>query len=360
MVKHMNIMNRILDKNLESCAKMRLDSILSVIPIVEIKKSGTHVAIGKSMFDVVADIVVSGKPMKLVAEVVKRAEPRFARMAALDLRSRMQSVKNGYGILMAPYLSPAAVQVCRESRVGCMDLSGNAFLHFGNVFIERSGRANAYVESRPLKSLFSPKTSRVLRALLLNPSKRWHVEELSKAAGISLGLASKAKQALLAQEWVEEDGRRLVLLKPFDLLKEWARNYSFKKNRLFSFYSGLAEEALETALKTECEKRTCQYGLALFSGAGRVAPYVRFPKFFAYIDGDIAEVAEALELKKVESGANVTLLDPYDGGVFQGLRQIGEASVVSDIQLYLDLMSYGARGEEAAQAIFEQRIEPLW
>jgi len=353
-------MKKELDNSLKPCAKMRLDSILSVLPIVEVKSSGTHVEIGGNMFDVVASIDVSGKPMKLFAEVVKRAEPRFARMAALELKSRIQSVKNGYGILVAPYISPTAVEICRESGVGCMDLSGNAFLSFGSVFIERSGRANAYLEARPLRSLFSPKTSRVLMAFFLNPSKRWQVGELSRAAGVSLGLASKAKQALLAQEWVEEDGRRLILRKPFELLKEWSRSYSFKKNRILSFYSGLSETALETAVKTECGKRACRYGLALFTGAARVAPYVAFPKFFAYIDGDIAEVAEALELKKVESGANVTLLEPYDDGVFLGLRQIGGASVVSDIQLYLDLMSYGTRGEDAAQAVFEQRIQPLW
>lgn len=59
------------------------------------------------------------------------------------------------------------------------------------------------------------------------------------------------------------------------------------------------------------------------------------------------------------SGANVTLLEPYDAGVLQGLREIGGMNVVSDLQLYLDLRSYGARGEEAARAIFEQRIKPF-
>ena len=51
------------------------------------------------------------------------------------------------------------------------------------------------------------------------------------------------------------------------------------------------------------------------------------------------------------SGVDVTLLEPYDVGVFPGLREISGMNVVSDLQLYLDLKSYGARGEEAAQAI---------
>jgi hypothetical protein len=345
---------------LESAAELRLDSILGVIPFVELKGATTNVRIGDTMFDLMVDVVVSGRPMKLLAEIKTKAEPRFVRMAALQLKSRVQTIKNGFGILVAPFISPEAIQICREAGIGCMDLCGNVFLSFGNIFIEKSGMPNAFLEARPLKSLFSPKTSRVLRALLSNPSKGWYVEELSKVADISLGLASKAKQELLSQEWIREEGRRVILCKPLQLLDEWAKNYTYKKNCLSSFYSGDSEQALETAIKSECEKSGYRYALALFSGARRVAPFVRFPKFFFYVEGPIADIVEALRLKKVESGANVTLLEPYDAGVFQGLQKIGGMNVVSDIQLYLDLRSYGARGDEAAQAIFEQRIKPSW
>jgi hypothetical protein len=121
-----------------------------------------------------------------------------------------------------------------------------------------------------------------------------------------------------------------------------------------------SEEQLEAAIKKECEKKKYRYGLALFSGARKVAPFVRFMKFFSYIEGDIEDIAKALQFKKVESGANVTLLQPYDDGVFYRLQDINGINVVSDIQLYLDLKSYKGRGEEAAQAIFEQRIKPKW
>ncbi len=137
-------------------------------------------------------------------------------------------------------------------------------------------------------------------------------------------------------------------------------NYSYKKNTGFSFYTGLSEDQLEAAIKNECEKRKYRYGLALFSGARKVAPFVRFMRFFSYVEGNIENIAKALQLKKVETGANVTLLEPYDEGVFYGLQDIRGINVVSDIQLYLDLKSYKGRGEEAAQAIFEQSIKTRW
>ena len=206
----------------------------------------------------------------------------------------------------------------------------------------------------------SLKSSRVLRVLLADPSKRWYVEDLSREAGISIGLASRVKQALLAKEWIDEENKRFYLSKPKVALEQWVNNYSYSKNQSFSFYSGLMDDQLETIIKRECEKRDHRYALALFSGARKVAPFVRFMRFFSYIDGDIEEIAESLQFKKVESGANVVLLQPYDKGVFYGLQNINDIKVVSDIQLYLDLKSYRGRGEEAAQAIFEQRIKPKW
>jgi len=117
---------------------------------------------------------------------------------------------------------------------------------------------------------------------------------------------------------------------------------------------------LERALKEEAENTGFRYGLALFTGARKVAPFVRFPRFFAYVGNSIEGTANALSLKKVDSGANVTLLEPYDEGILLGLQDVNGIKVVSDIQLYLDLKSYGGRGEDAAQAVYEQRIRPRW
>ncbi len=69
-----------------------------------------------------------------------------------------------------------------------------------------------------------------------------------------------------------------------------------------------------------------------------------FPRFFSYIEGDIIDLAKSLQFKKVESGANVTLLSPYDDGVFYGLHDVKGVKVVSNIQLYLDLKSYKGKG----------------
>ena len=41
----------------------------------------------------------------------------------------------------------------------------------------------------------------------------------------------------------------------------------------------------------------------------------------------------------------------YDEGVFYGVSQVAGVTVVSKVQLYVDLFNYPARGKEAAEII---------
>ena len=339
-------------------AKKSLESVLSEIPFVEIKEIKSEVRADNKRADFILKVLISGKPVKIIAEVKSLGEPRLIRVAVAQVQTYLQAYPGSYGILIAPYLSNTSRQICKEAGIGCIDLAGNAFLSFKNIYVDRTGMPNPFSVARLSKSVFSPKSSRILRVLLSDPIKRWYVEGISQEAGVSIGLASRVKQALLEKEWIKEENKRFYIVEFEEVLYEWVRNYVYTKNQVSSFYSGLSEDNLEEAIKKECIKRNYRYGLALFSGARKVAPFVRFLRFFTYIDGDIENIASALQLKKVESGPNVMLLQPYDEGIFYGLQNINGISVVSDIQLYLDLKSYKGRGDEAAQAIFEQRLKP--
>jgi hypothetical protein len=89
-----------------------------------------------------------------------------------------------------------------------------------------------------------------------------------------------------------------------------------------------------------------------------VAPFLRYNRAFSYILGDIETLAKDLNFKEVSSGSNISILQPYDEGVFYKEQVIGGVKVVSDIQLYLDLISYKERGEEAAKFLYEQSLFP--
>jgi hypothetical protein len=56
----------------------------------------------------------------------------------------------------------------------------------------------------------------------------------------------------------------------------------------------------------------------------------------------------------------VTLLEPYDAGVFYGAKEIDGVCVASPVQVYLDLRGFRGRGEEAAVKLLDEVIRPQW
>ncbi len=81
---------------------------------------------------------------------------------------------------------------------------------------------------------------------------------------------------------------------------------------------------------------------------------------FIYIEKAFQPAVSYLGLKEVDSGENVTLMIPYDEGVFYGVQEVDNLILVSDIQLYLDLKGYKQRGKDAAEFLLERRIKKAW
>jgi len=304
------------------------------------------------------------KQYSLFFEVKSIGQPRYVRMAVNQLQAIISQKEEVYGIFGAPYLSEESIKICRENNIGFIDIAGNCLLKFNNIYINIQGRPNPYPTTRPLRSLFAQKSTRALRVLLCNPRKDWSVKDLAREANISLGQASNLKKKLLDHEFIEEvktqKGLRFHILNPETLLKRWAENYSYRKNRVKNYYSFDEVKDIEKKLVNYCEANKIRYAFTLTSGASLVAPSLRYKRVFAYIRDSLESVAQALGWKEVSSGQNVSLLEPYDEGIFYELRDINGKKVVSDIQLYLDLQSYKERGEEAARFLLERRLRPQW
>jgi hypothetical protein len=228
------------------------------------------------------------------------------------------------------------------------------------VYIEQEGKPNVFKEKRDLRSLYSPKAERVLRVLLMKPGKNWKVEELAKEAEVSLGQVSNVKKLLMDREWIQADKTGFMMNEPEQLLSEWQENYAFRRNKIHDFYSLGGPGQFEADLVEYCNREEVKYAFTGFSGAARLAPSVRYQRAMAYLEDLEEGVLPKLDLKKVSSGANVSMFVPYDEGVFYGAREVGGAQVASPVQVYLDVRAFRGRGEEAAQMLLEQVIRPAW
>lgn len=327
--------------------------------------------------DLVAQVATpTGEQYTLVVEAKSSGEPRIARLAAAQLRALINSIPSSYGVFVAPYVSEATRRVCREEDIGFIDLCGNCLLALDGVYLSIEGKPNLFRTGRGLKSLFAPKASRCVRAVLTEPDREWRVKDLAAEARVSAGQAFNVKTILLSAELASESGkgpsRRFRLVKPEELLLEWAANYSYTRNSRTGYYSFDDTRTLERRLAEYCRTNNVTYAFTLTSGAALVAPMLRYDTVFAYVAGKQAGLSSALGLKPVETGPNLVLLEPYDEGVLYGARDVGldvradevpspsAGRVVSDIQLFLDLKSYKARGEEAANFLLEEKLRPRW
>jgi len=296
----------------------------------------------------------------ILVEAKNSGQPRLARDAVNQLLRFRAEKPDAYPVFLAPYISPSAGNICKEAGTGYIDLAGNCYLAFGSVFINREGKKNPYASSRKLKSLYQPVSSRVLRVLLSDPVKAWKTQPLSDEADVSLGQIANVKQALKDREWIEESPSGFNLSAPDELLADWAVNYFFRKNTINTFYAMDGTTGVEQRIADACRKLGVRYALTSFSGAARLAPNVRYKRSDIYVADQIEAVAEATDLKPVETGSNVRLLAPYDEGVFYNANEMDGLRVASPVQVYLDVLSQRGRGEEAAESILKEVIKKSW
>jgi len=359
----------------EHKAADHLTAELREIPFLasaSIRKESTH---GDSHVDFILNVRSPKFDRRLVCEVKSQGQPRSAREACLSLIDYCRSEKRVYPVFIAPYISPAAAAICEQYEVGYVDFSGNCRLAFDEVYIRREGFPNQSVRKRDLRSLYSPKAERVLRVLLSTGKRGWRMQELADEAAVSLGQVANVKKMLTDREWSGEtatlqyltgrDQEKRFHLRSLDeavlpMLTEWSENYRVERSTAGEYYSLKPTPEVEAELTAASQKVKARIAFTGFSGAVRLAPAVRYQRVTAYVLGDLEALADRVGLKPVTSGANVALIAPYDEGVFYGTREVEGAPVASPVQLYVDLSQTKGRGEEAAAAILEEVIKPLW
>ena len=311
----------------------------------------------ESHADLVIEADTDQETFRLNVGVRSNGQPRYAREAvALLSMESARSSDNTYPVFAAPFVSKSAAEICRDAGAGYIDLAGNCRLAFDGIYIERQGRPNRFVSRRSLRSLYETRSSRVLRALLFDPNLRWKLTDLREAAGVSIGQVFNVKKALVDREWAEFNKNGLKLTQPDRVLSDWGKHYTCSKNTLFHFYSPENPVELEIKMSGVFSENGLRYAMTSFSASARLASTGR-QGVYAYIDGDVDLAADLAGFEPTDSPPNVTLMLPYDEGVFFGMQEIGGMNVVSPIQAYLDLVGLEGIGGEAAEILFRQVIQ---
>jgi len=199
-------------------------------------------------------------------------------------------------------------------------------------------------------------TQDIIRVLLNEKDKKLKLRELANKAKVSLGMTVKIVNALESSGHLEK--RRGIRIVSWEkLLKSWSYTVSVKENEKIEFLGAERPQYLIKKISKLLSKEA--YAFTLFSATEIIAPYVAPNKVHLYIPKDKEKVISKIFVKEgimlAEEGNIVCYL--VDEKHFYGSKEIRGIKIISLPQLYVDLVSYGGRGEEAAENILKLLAE---
>src|SRR5215813_843909 len=233
--------------------------------------------IGAQTADLLVKFRLGEHEQTMVVDVVSLGQPRQIRAAVTKMSDVRKAAPTAYPVAASVYIGSQSARILKDNGLGFVDLSGNCYLAFEHVLIEKEGKRNVRPSTRPLRSLFAPRATRVVRALLTEPGRTWRLEELAKAAEVSLGHSHNVVKRLEDLRWVERDGaQRIQLTKLADLLEAWVESYTYRGSEMASYF---VPERVSRRLMADLARAATaegrRYAFTLGVGISLVAPPVR-------------------------------------------------------------------------------------
>lgn len=258
-------------------------------------------------------------------------------------------------LLVTVRLSQALVRHCRELGLSCADLNGKVWIRAKGILIDTTHApprgGGEYTIGRTDPDLFSPKSSRLARALLSLPDRAWRQADLVATTGLATGLVSRLLNHLVHVGWAAGDRGDWRLTAPDALLDAWRAADDWTKRVTIREYATLERDTQSVARRL-ADQPGHPLAFTLWFAAALRHPYADVPVVSAYRDAfPEEEELRSLSLTPVPTGGRVWILVPRDRGVFQVGRLVEGFPLVCDVQIYLDLLNVGLRGPDQAGAL---------
>lgn len=289
-------------------------------------------------------------------EIKSSSRPGQVERAAQQLDSLGDA--DAIPVLVVPFMSNAGAEAADRARLNWIDLSGNAHIRAENLRVWVQGRPNQFRSAGRPSSPFAPKSARVSRVLLLDPSRWWRQKDLVEATGLDDGSVSRIVGRLDQEMLVERRDRALRPRNPDLLLDAWADDYRFDRHDILAGH--LSGSGVEVArhLADRLTGLNVHHAFTGLPAAWAMDQFARFRLCTIYVADDPREIADHLAIRQDPKGANVQLVGPDDLGVFAGEHDRDGLHCVSAVQVYLDLLHLPERAEEAAQHL--RARQPRW
>jgi len=257
-------------------------------------------------------------------------------------------------VVAVPYMGEVGRSLCEQAEVGWLDMSGNGAIAATGLRVRVEGRPNRFKRPGRPADVFAPKSSRVVRWLLMHPDEGWAQRALAQATGVDEGHLSRLVARLEENQFlVRGDERAVRVRSPNLLLDAWREAYSFDKHEIVKGHIPTrSAEALLRELASRLSRLGVRYAATGLSAAWLISHFAGFRTMTMYLAHAVAdELFGDLGWRPEERGANVWLVVPNDEGVFQGVAEFNEIPCVHPVQVYLDLKGHPERAPEAAERL---------
>lgn len=299
-----------------------------------------------------------GSATNLLVEVKRTVEPRDVPAVLRRIDSARDSASDG-AIVAAPFLSPRTRELLAASGSGWFDMTGNVRLQLDSpaLFLDRVGASRSpYTDAddRRLKSLKGPGAARVVRALL-DTEVPLGVRRLAEVAEVGPATSSRVLELLVREDLLERDGDgRVINVSKLSLVRRWTTDYGLTSaNQTVPVLAARGIDQLLTTLKRyggryaiTAEAATRAY---LPKGQAAVAPLSLLTLFVP----DASVAADQLKLRSVDRGANVVLVEPFDGVVYRAAAIKNRLTYAAPSQVVADLLTGPGRAPEEGASLIE-------
>jgi len=294
--------------------------------------------------DAWVQVRLDGETYEFGAEV--KAVDRFEVLTAVKERLAPSAESP---LLVAPSISPAVADRCRELGLSFVDTAGNVHLTAPGLFVFVSGRrAPSALSNEGFRAQTGAGLKVCFALLCRRELASSPYREIARIAGTSSGAITRVLRDLRSRGLLSE-GKPRRLLDPKALLDEWVIHYPIRlrPKALHKRFAGERETLLGVDL--------WEVG-GLWSGdvaGARLTDHMSPATFTLYTKQPTRKLVAALRLRSDPAG-NVEILDRF-WSFESGL----EPDLVPPVLAYADLLASGdSRAAEAARIVYERHIEP--
>lgn len=327
--------------------------LLPPLVILQLQLGGLHKALRA---DAIIEAGLPGGGIKHRFVIEAKAQSTLESIHTAHYQAKSFCLPGQIPLVLVPFLSPERIQLLEEEKINGIDLCGNGVIQIKDVlYVVRTGKPNAYPQSRSLNNPYRGRSSLVARALLtkrtwpsLTSLREW-IE--NNGASLSIGQASKAVAALKEDLMITSQKGSIQLKEPARLLdklgSEW-RKPQFRNKKSFRVKGDVLQNV--TMLDFHPTMKWCVTGE---SSTSKYTPFSQGgPLKIAVTDIFLAGALIGGAPETVPSFADLELLETVESGYyFQCFVDGSKIKWASKLQTWLELQSGDARQKEAAQDI---------